>query len=369
MTATRRGALLGGLALAGAPAGGRAETPGPSLDAIARGRGLRFGTAINAGARGGVGDPAYAALAARDCGVVTPENELKWAAVEPQRGELRWDGSDRVVGWARTRGLRVRGHNLLWLNAKWLPAWVGAVDLGPRPALAAERLVTDHITAVCARYGGTLVAWDVVNEAIDPATGRVRDTVLTRALGDRVVDVAFHAARAALPRTPLVYNDYMGWERGGARHRDGVLALLHRLKRDGAPVDALGLQSHLDGAAHARGAVEPDGWRAFLADAAALGLTLSVTELDVSDRGLPAAVGERDAAVGACARAYLDLTLQRPEATEVVCWGLTDPTSWLQTEQPRADGRSQRPCPYDGEGRPKPLRAAIAGALAAAPQR
>ena len=381
---SRRGALAGGLALAAAPLAAPLAawaqpaagppTPTPSLDAIARRRGLRFGACISAGSPegGSISNPAYAAVVAGECGVVVAENSMKWQALQPTPGPERWAPADRVVGWARTHGLQVRGHNLLWYNPKWLPDWVNAYDFGPRPAMAAEKLLVDHVTATCRHFGPGLTSWDVVNEAVDPATGALRETVFTRALGDRAVAIAFHAARAALPTTKLVYNDYMEWEAGNARHRDGVLRLLERLKRDGAPVDALGLQSHLGGDSDlpsVPGRPQPREWRAFLESATGMGLGLLVTELDVNDRTLPGPVAERDADAAAYVKDYLDLTLSFPQVSDVLCWGMVDRFSWLRQRTPRADGLAKRPCPYDDAYRPKPMRAAIAAALDAAPPR
>jgi endo-1,4-beta-xylanase len=48
---------------------------------------------------------------------------------------------------------------------------------------------------------------------------------------------------------------------------------------------------------------------------------------------------------------------------------MTDRYSWLQDRTPRADGLPKRPCPYDADFRPKPLREAIAGALRGATPR
>ena len=75
----------------------------------------------------------------------------------------------------------------------------------------------------------------------------MRDTVLSRAIGtpDQVIEIAFRTAREQLPDTELVYNDYMGWEKDGGPHRDGVLRLLERLRRNDVPVDALGIEAHI----------------------------------------------------------------------------------------------------------------------------
>jgi endo-1,4-beta-xylanase len=48
---------------------------------------------------------------------------------------------------------------------------------------------------------------------------------------------------------------------------------------------------------------------------------------------------------------------------DILVWGMSDRYSWLQRNTPRADGLAKRPCPYDADFQPKPLREAIAAAL------
>jgi endo-1,4-beta-xylanase len=378
---SRRQALTGALAVAGGalgPAAARAETPKPSLNALAQAKGMRFGSAIAAGASdarrmgGSIDNPPYADVVASECGLIVPENEMKMQALRPGPDTFDFHRADRLMAFAAQKGLAVRGHNLLWVPTKWLPAWLNQYDFGSRPASTAETLLVTHVKTVCGHFGERLGSWDVINEAIDPATGKIRETVLTRHLGDRVIDIAFHAAREALPKCQLVYNDYMEWERGNETHRAGVLKLLERLRHDGVPVDALGLQSHIGGDSELvgqAGAPDPKAWRRFLEQATGLGLDLLVTEFDINDRSLPADPAVRDARAAAYVREYLDLTLSFPQVQDVLAWGMVDRFSWLNDRTPRADGLPKRPCPYDADYRPKPLRDAIAAALAGAPPR
>lgn len=375
---SRRQALGSALAAAASAAAARAGAApgalfsGPSLDALARAKGLRFGSATSVGQGGGLANPDYAAVLLAECGLLVPENEMKMYAVRPNAQTFDFSRADRLMAFAAAHGLEVRGHNLLWHNTKWLPKWVQDYDFGPRPATAAEALLVEHVTTVCRHFGDRLRSWDVINETIDPATGEMRETVFTRYLGDRVIDIAFHAARAALPDCQLVYNDYMEWEAGNERHRAGVLKLLERLKRDKVPVDALGLQSHIGGDSDLLGAAgrpQAEAWRRFLTDATATGVDLLITEFDVNDRDFPSDPAKRDAEIAAYAGDYLDVTLSFPELRAMLAWGMVDRFSWLNARSPRADGLPKRPCPYDADYRPKPLREAIAKSLAAAPMR
>ncbi len=372
-------AALGGAALAAWPSAKAAPlVPSPSLNQLAAAKGIRFGSAIAAGPAGArrdggsIDNPDYAALVTGECGLIVPENEMKMQALRPGPDAFDFTRADRLMAFAAERSLDVRGHNLLWHNTRWLPAWLNDFDFGSRPASTAERLLTTHVDTVCRRFGSRIRSWDVVNETIDPDTGEMRQTVLTRHLGDKVIDIVFHAAREALPDCQLVYNDYMEWEAGNERHRAGVLKLLARLRRDGVPVDALGLQSHLGGDSDlkgAPGAPQPAAWRSFLEEAAAMGYDFLVTELDMNDRSLPADPARRDAAAAAYVRDYLDLTLSFPQTRDVLAWGMTDRFSWLNGRAPRPDGLPRRPCLYDRDFRPKPMRDAIAAALRAAPPR
>jgi endo-1,4-beta-xylanase len=205
----------------------------------------------------------------------------------------------------------------------------------------------------------------------------MRETVLSRAQGspDLVLQTAFRAARAALPETELVYNDYMGWETNSAAHRDGVLRLLERFRKTGVPVNALGVQAHIgcgnqdSNAGRVFDARDEKAWRQFLENVTGLGYSLLITEFDVHDATLPADFSARDKQVAALARGFLDLTLSFKQVNAVLCWGLVDSHSWLQGRTPRKDGMPKRPLPYDNHYLSKPLREAIAAAFRSAPLR
>jgi endo-1,4-beta-xylanase len=231
-------------------------------------------------------------------------------------------------------------------------------------------MLREHVAAVCRRYGARIHSYDVVNECVDNLTGEMRETAFSRAMGgaEPVVDAAFHAAREAAPGAQLVYNDYMTWTTVSAPHRSGVLRLLEGFRRRGVPVDALGVQAHLgartiEGQPTDPGPLQEREWRDFLDEVVAMGFDLLITEFDVNDRNHPADAAVRDRQVADHARAYLDLMLSYPRVGDILAWGMSDGYSWLQNNTRRPDGLAKRPCPYDADFRPKPLRAAIAQSL------
>lgn len=378
---TRREMLAAGTALAvGGPALAR-TAPAPGLDAVARTRGMSFGSAVSwspPGAdAGSFANPAYAAILERDCGVVVPENQMKWQWISRIEGQYDFRAFDATVDYATAHGMKVRGHTLFWTPEKWYPKWLVSHDFGPQPAKAAEAMLVDHVQTVCRRYGTRISSYDVVNEAVDPATGALRDTVVTRAMGggEAFLDLMFHTARAEAPHAELVYNDYMSWERGteDETHIQGVLKLLEGFRKRGTPVDTLGVQSHirlLKEKPVAEIVGESEGpWRAFLDQVVAMGYKLAITEFDVNDKKAPTDFAVRDRMVADYAGAYLDLMFSYPQLREVLAWGMVDKYSWLTGFDPRADKQLVRGCPYDAQFQPKPLYDAIARAFQGAPKR
>jgi endo-1,4-beta-xylanase len=350
------------------------------LKDLARLSGRRFGSAVAWGApgadRASFANPAYAAILERECELLVPENELKWQWTRPSANAFAFRQFDEIINVASARGFKMRGHTLLWLPEKWYPQWLTTHDFGARPATAAAAMLTEHVRTVCRRYATRIYSYDVVNEAIQPETGAIRDTVLTRAMGgEALLDHMFHTAKAECPHAELVYNDYMSWERGteDETHIDGVLRLLEGFRKRGTPVDALGIQSHirlLKPLGVAEIVRESEGpWRRFLDRVVAMGYKLVITEFDVNDQKAPDDVQVRDRMVADYARAYLDVMFSYPQLRDVVAWGMVDKYSWLTDFDPRADRSIKRGTPYDDQFRPKPLREAMAAAFLSAASR
>jgi endo-1,4-beta-xylanase len=376
MELTRRQALGAGAAafasgaVAAAPKS-RPVTPG-SLDALARRSGRRFGAAVGwsrPGAdRGSFANPRYASILERECELLVPENELKWQWSRPAPDKFDFRQFDAIADYAARKRFKLRGHTLFWTPTKWYPKWLAQTHFST--AAEARDLLTTHVRTVCRRYGDRIYSYDVVNEAVQPETGAIRDTNVTRAIGgEAFLDLMFHEARAEAPHAQLVYNDYMSWERvrEDETHMRGVLKLLEEFRKRGTPVDALGVQSHIrllerDSVAHiVRRSERP--WRRFLDEVVAMGYQLEITEFDVNDRMAPTNIAVRDRMVADYARAYLDVMLDYPQLGDIMCWGMCDRYSWLEGFDHRRDKAPKRGTPYDRSFRPKPLRQSIAEAF------
>ncbi len=374
----RRRVLAGGLAALGAGIAGGVAAPALALAAaesaelrrLAAQKGLLYGTTISAAQI--THDPAFVALVLRQAALVVPENDMKWQDInQGAPGDDDYRGADTVAGFAAEAGLALRGHNLLWYFRT--PSWFFAL-----PSRAAqERAAVDRIRALAGRYRGMIHSWDVVNEPIEPKDGRpdgLRKAVFLEALGPGYLDLAYRTARETDPKARLVVNEYdieLDTPEQETR-RTVLLNLLERMQRAGTPVDAVGIEAHLTAAGGPP--FSPKRLRRFLADIAGLGLSVQITELDVTDQYAPSDFAIRDRLVADTYRRFLDAALDEPAVKMVVTWGLSDRHSWIvrrQTNQAkwRKDGLPSRPLPFDAELQPTPAFAAMSAAFAQAPYR
>jgi endo-1,4-beta-xylanase len=365
---SRRGFLAAAVAGAACrPALATAPEAVQSLRAIAASRGLLYGSYLD------LWDfqahPDYAALAARECGVMV-SSRMDWDHLAPTPTETKFAEVDTDYDWARGHDMKFRGHALVW--GERAPKWFA--DLPSRAA--AVTALEDHVAATCRHFAGRMQSWDVVNEAILVGSGRpdkLRPQVFLDKIGPDYLDIAFRAARANDREARLVYNDF-GIEFGAPdqlEKRQALLDLIDGFKKRGTPIDAVGLQSHLSIADMAH--FDDKGFSRFLDELAARGLDVMLTELDCIDKGAPSDIAGRDAAVAAAYRHYLDVALASPAVTTVINWGLSDRSSWVISGgdplAKRDDGQRPRPLLYDTDLQPKPAYRAVAEALRNAPRR
>jgi endo-1,4-beta-xylanase len=314
-------------------------------------------------------DTQYAATMVKNCSMLVPEWEFKWTAgnatLRPGFDKFDFTLADRMANFAKTNNLLLRGHALIWHES--LPPWFEkAVN-----SKNAAQVLRHHIHTVVKRYAGKIHSWDVVNEVIEPQDRRpdhLRKTPWLKALGPNYIDLAFRIAAKADPRALLVYNeqglDY-DTPHDEAR-RNAVLKLLKKLKSQGTPIHALGIQAHLSPGKYK---FTPEKFRKFLREVARLGLKILITEMDVTDKDLPLDVNVRDRIVAATYEDYLSVVVSEPSVIAVITWGLSDRYTWISEYAPRTDQSPVRTLPLDRDLKPKLAWNAIARAFDRAPKR
>ncbi|MFI1002619.1 endo-1,4-beta-xylanase [Streptomyces galbus] len=297
-----------------------------TLGAAAAQSGRYFGTAI---ASGRLGDSAYTTIANREFNMVTPENEMKIDATEPQRGQFNFTAGDRVYNWAVQNGKKVRGHTLAWHSQQ--PGWMQSLS-----GSSLRQAMIDHINGVMAHYKGKIAQWDVVNEAYaDDGSGGRRDSNLQRT-GNDWIEVAFRTARAADPSAKLCYNDY-NIENWTWAKTQGVYNMVRDFKQRGVPIDCVGFQSHFNS-----GSPYNSNFRTTLQSFAALGVDVAITELDIQ---------------GASSSTYAAVTndcLAVSRCLGITVWGVRDSDSWRSGDTPLL---------FNGDGSKKPAYTSVLNAL------
>ncbi|GAA3508602.1 endo-1,4-beta-xylanase [Actinomadura keratinilytica] len=322
------GVVAMGVAAAVAPP---ADAAASTLGEAAAQTGRYFGAAV---AANHLGESQYVTVLDREFTSVTPENEMKWDATEPSRGSFNFGNADRIVNHAQSRGMKIRGHTLVWHSQ--LPGWVSGLP----SANDVRSAMNNHINQVMGHYRGKIHSWDVVNEAFeDGGSGARRQSVFQQRLGDGYIEEAFRTARAADPNAKLCYNDYNIDDANAAKTR-AVYNMVRDFKARGVPIDCVGLQSHFN----AQSPV-PSNYQQNIEQFAALGVDVQITELDIEGSGSAQADNYRRV-VQAC------LAVSR--CTGITVWGIPDHYSW------RASGT---PLLFDSNYNKKPAYNAVLAAL------
>ena len=73
-----------------------------------------FGAALAQGHLQNRSDTMFAALAAQQFSGATPENEMKWDTIEPNRNQFNFAPGDSIRDFALAHNFKLRGHTLVW---------------------------------------------------------------------------------------------------------------------------------------------------------------------------------------------------------------------------------------------------------------
>ncbi len=269
-----------------------------------------------------------------------------------------------MVNFCQSNGMLVHGHNLCWNSPTANPPWFKSVLNKSN----ASHYLTQHITTVMRHYAGRIDSWDVVNEPVvfwSKRNDGLYPGIWLDLLGPAYIDIAFHAAEAADPKAVRVLNVY-NVEQGTPQHettRRETIELLKQLLARGVPVQAVGMESHLDASLPPGGS----GLSTFIEQIREMGLEILITELDVNDTGVQGDFQTRDEAVAKVYRDYLIAATHASGTKRVIFWTPSDKWDWLNSihdpRKQRADGTAHRPGLLDDAMLPKPAFFAVQSAL------
>jgi endo-1,4-beta-xylanase len=264
-----------------------------------------WGTAVAASVLLGTNDDneKYRQFILDNFNCVVLENDLKWPQWEQNRTRAL-----SAVQWMHDNGIhKVRGHNLVWPAWQYLPASLKTLESDPD---ALRQRIIEHIQDEVTANRGTLMDWDVINEAYT-------NKDLQKILGDDEMVRWFQVARDYDPDVKLFINDYNIIAANGADilHRNGYFDIITFLLSKDAPVDGLGMQGHFGSP------TAPETMLRIIDRFALFNRQIEITEFDfnTSDEELQAQF----------TRDLLITAFSHPAMTNFLMWGFWEGQHWL----------------------------------------
>ena len=269
--------------------------------------------------------------------MLVAENEMKPEAFGGENGVFNFYTANKFITFAKQNNMVMRGHCLVWNQQS--PAWIssdgGKTNDKNWTRQQALDIMKKHITNVMQQYKGKVREWDVVNECLDDNQSAVRtnpdayelkkNSVWQQAIGDDYVDSAFVYARQADPNAILYLNDY-GVEFQGKAKSAAFYNLAMRMKKNGIPIDGVGLQCHFS--IDDVDSTKLDNTIRRFEEA---GLLCIITELDM---GIPDTSEKNLLEQARLYRVITDIMLKYDNCPSMVIWGLKDNNSWREASNP-----------------------------------
>ena len=293
--------------------------------------------------------------------VIVPENDCKMQYIYKSEELIDFSWTDRYVKFAIENNQKIRWHTLVWHNqvAEWI--FYDENKKYVSKDLLDKRLKF-YVDSLGKRYKNDIYSIDVVNECISDKTFTLRNgkekSLWYEILGETYIEKAFLYAKEAFPNSELVINDYN--LESVEQKRYGLFNLVKKLLNKGVPIDAVGLQMHINlqtpSVQEIRETIEMFG---------SLGIKVIITEMDISIyNDIPDE--ERFENQKIITSEILDLQAERyfnvfecfknygktGILTDVVLWGITDRFSW-RNDFP-VPKRIDAPLLFDRKGNPKP---------------
>jgi endo-1,4-beta-xylanase len=226
-----------------------------------------------------------------------------------------WESAESRAGyfnrfrWARSQGLPMKAHNLVWPSFKWSPSRLQ--QLRDNPTALRNAILGEAEERAKALADQPFVNVDVLNELKS-------EYEFAEIVGKGIYKELFDLSRRTWPKAELVYNDYDVFEGGGLNEgpREVTKRLIRELIADKAPLTKIGWQGHFGESATPPEVVWKlldEFWNEFK-------LPIEITEFDVDTRD------ERSQAD--YTRDLLTAWFAHPRTAGFTMWGFHETYHW-----------------------------------------
>ena len=315
--------LLLGCASFNGPARDPSSVP---LKELAKNKRILFGSAVDSNLL--IDEKKYSDFVRREFSVVVPVDETKFKSLQPSKNQFDFSRMEKIIHFARSNGLKVRGFAPVWQNPKALPDWLKNGQYSPEQL---RKILKEHVQTVISHFKNdhdVIVCWEVANEVYNHK-GKFKDSIWSVIEPDpkKFLKLVFTWAHEADPQAKLFYNDD-GYGFSGQKST-AVYKAIGDLKGMGVPIHGVGFQMHLGWNETFDLSDLKSNFRKF----ADLGLEIHITEFDVAlnDLDKSAEVLEKQK------QSYFDVVsacLAEPACKAIVTWGFTDKYSWIPAFKP-----------------------------------
>jgi endo-1,4-beta-xylanase len=264
-------------------------------------------------------DKKYKSILEEQYNILTPENEMKFPVVHPEKYVYDFSYADKIVEFARKNHQKIHGHTLVWGHG--MPAWLQNGHFSREEMLA---ILRGHITTEVKHFRGKIYMWDVVNEAFND-DGTLKNNIWLQSIGPDYIPLSYKWAHESDPRAILLYNDY-GIEQINNKS-NAVLNYLKMLKKNSVPIDGVGMQSHLSIYDRFSYSSLRDNINRF----GKSGFKINITELDISIKGNGSLKKRRNRQATLYKKVY-KACLKSKYCKSATTWGFTDKYTWEKPE-------------------------------------
>ena len=342
------------------------ELVATSIKAEAEKFGFSFGTVINGFT---VGSAEYKSMIENEFNSITAANEMKaYSLLDQKASQENADGmpvmnytmADKIVGYAQSIGIGVRGHVLVWdaYMCDWFfregytndGAYVDAETMKARVKYYIEEVITHFET----EFPGVVYCWDVVNEAVgdnegeyaadDPRHLRTMrsggDNIFYKNMGEDYVALSFLYAKDTVEKLQvanpevsitLFYNDYNTFYE---EKRDAIIELVQSINTFAKDetgeyrilCDGVGMQSYIGGYGKQGGCLNKLDINKVRTAAKMfydLGLEVHITEMAVRNYEEKREAQHADF-YGTLFQAFAEMNSKEPVVTNISIWGICD---------------------------------------------